>query len=155
MLLCLAVQTLCRCRCRMQMQMQNAECRCRMQMQNALQMQIALQNCRSESITVEISNGLRARGAGPDLKGFAPCRRPPISRPPGIFLEVCWKWVEDLLEVSWRTQRSVLSALTLFCYGFIRGDQIWILGGLDGRSKWPLGGLLDDPWGILALSLES
>ena len=47
-------------------QMQNATCR--MQMQNALQMQIALQIKYQKDTQPEISNGLRARGAGPDLR---------------------------------------------------------------------------------------
>ena len=67
MLLCLALQILqCHCRCKADAKhIQNAECRmhCRLQMQNADF--IAELQIRKHS--VEISNGLRARSAGPDL----------------------------------------------------------------------------------------
>ena len=49
-------------------QMQNAACR--MPMQNALQMQIALQIRYQKDTQLEISNGMRARGAGPDLRAM-------------------------------------------------------------------------------------
>ena len=59
MRLCLALQML--CRCSMQMQKADADCR--------TQMQIAELHIRKHS--AEISNGLRARGAGPDLIAHA------------------------------------------------------------------------------------
>ena len=77
MLLCLALQ--------IAMQMQNAdadaECNaeCRMQMQNALQMQIALQVRYQKNALLQSQTACARRGAGPDPKGFAPCRQRPTG----------------------------------------------------------------------------
>ena len=89
-----AVQMQMQSRCIMQNALQNA---LQNVLQNALQMQIALQSLQIRKHSGAISNGLRARSAGPDL------RATPTAAYPCVYAtgsEVCEKL--ECLENAWR-----------------------------------------------------
>ena len=125
MLLCLALQIA------DAKQMQIAACR--MQMQNALQMQIALQNCRSEKQQLAISNGLRATGVVPDLSGAA--RQWPAQR----------SFARPLLCNAAGCLSTDLRAAVWWPPGHGLGVQM----GSHMESRWVPDGSPEASWGLL------
>ena len=161
MLLCLAMQMLadadaeCRCRCK-------ADAECRMQMQNALQMQIALQKCRSENTLVlsQTACAPEALGRIQSLMRIPPglgCWAKSPGETSGRFLRGVLGTLFDVLEVSWRgpgeaqrgpgeAQRVPGEALEACWRPLGAPKTAWSAkGGLPGAY----GALLGASWGTL------
>ena len=96
-----------------------------MQMQNALQMQIALQSNSG------VSNGLRARGAGPDLHAT------PTAAYPCVYVAGSEVWEKvNILKNLWRAYEGSGEALGTF------GRALGVLLRALGAMLNPLGGVL-------------
>ena len=154
MLLCLAMQMLCRCRlhCRCRCRMQRQIAGCRLQMQSALQMPIGIAELQTRKTTREVSNGLRARGAGSDLFN----RSRAFRRAWGVGLRALGErafseetrptWWQHRFQMApkWsqhgcqRVPGGLLVLEPLERLGRPRGGFQWLMG----RSWMPLGAIL-------------